>query len=116
TRLHAEPLQHVREAADLAVERMVSEHALLARLADPDERRLVAPRSVEVTVEAVVGDVELPAHEPLRERRLPVEHAVELLRPAEPGGHLAPEAVGILDRPLIERVVARTIRDVRVRR
>src|SRR5207253_4666475 len=89
----AEALQGVREAADLAVEAVIREHAPLARLALPDEGRLVAPRAGQVAVEAVVGDVELAADEPLRERRLPVEDALEGRHPAQQSGHLAPEAL-----------------------
>jgi hypothetical protein len=84
------PLQHVREAADIAVQLLVGERALIARLAFPEDRRLVAVRAGEMPVEAVFGNVELPAHEPLREWRLPLHHLAprrlpgELLRLARP--------------------------------
>ena len=51
--LHAEALQGVREAVHLAVEPAVGVGVLLAVLADPDERRLVAPVAVDVAVDAV---------------------------------------------------------------
>jgi hypothetical protein len=73
----AERGERVREPAHLGVQLSVGERALVAGLALPDDRGLVAaPRvlALEMAVETVVRDVELPAHEPLRERRLPVEH------------------------------------------
>src|SRR5262249_48755806 len=56
-------------------------------------------------IEAVVRDVRLPADEPLRERRLPLER---LLPRAEPGAVLArnpcPEALGALGaEPAVRR-------------
>jgi hypothetical protein len=69
----AETFQDVREPADFAMELAVGEHALVAGLPLPDDRRLVAPRAVQVTVETVDRDVELPPDEPLRFGRLPVE-------------------------------------------
>ena len=66
----------------------------------PDDRGLVAPPGVlalQVSVEAVVGDVQLAADEPLRSRGLPLQH---LLPGGEPAdvllGHLGPEAFGLL--------------------
>jgi hypothetical protein len=53
---------------------------------------------LDVPVDAVVGDVELAADEPLRERRVgPVEDLGPLLRPGQPLGLLGPEGrpVGI---------------------
>ena len=73
-RLHAERLQDVGELADLAVEIEVGQRAAVARLAFPDDRGLVAPRAAHVAVDAVDAGVERAADEPLRVRRLPLEH------------------------------------------
>ena len=55
----------------------VGDVALLALLAPPVEGDAVAAAGLHVAVEAVVGDVQLAAHEPLGERRVrPVEHLV----------------------------------------
>ena len=69
--LDAQPLEHVRELADFAVELPVGEHARVAGLALPDDARPCcgAAPSLEVAVEAVVRGVELAADEPFRERR-----------------------------------------------
>ena len=72
--LHAERLQHVGELADLAVEIEVGERAAVAGLAFPDERGLVAPRTANVTIDAVDARVDRAADEPLGVRRLPLEH------------------------------------------
>ena len=75
----------------------VGDGAGVARLALPVERDLVAVPVLDVPVDAVVGDVQLAADEPLGERRLPVEHLVPLLVPVQPVGLLGPErlAVGV---------------------
>src|SRR5262249_48377032 len=82
------------------------------RLSLPDERRLVAPRSGEMPIEAVVADVEPAADEPLGHGGLPVEDAVPRGEPAQPLGLLAPEAVRIVDGAPIELIVAGTAPDV----
>src|SRR5947209_3903424 len=76
--LDARALQNVCEARHLSVELSVSQRPLLARLALPDDGRLVAPPGRQMPVEAVVRDVNSPAHEPLRVRRLPLQNGVPL--------------------------------------
>jgi hypothetical protein len=92
---------------DLAVEVLVRDVLLLAVRALPQEGRLVLPL-VEVAVDTVVRGVELPADEPLEERRVrPVEHLVPVLVPVE--------QVGVLLEPLGELpdlVVDRRVRGV----
>ena len=95
---------------DLALQVRVGDRAPLVRgLALPVERDLVAAPGLDVPVDAVVGDVELAAEEPLRVRRLPL---VELRERLEPGDALArlalPERLEVL-------VVDRRLR-VRLRR
>ena len=70
----AERLEHVGELADLAIELPVGDGAAIAGLAFPDDRGLVAPPAADVPVQAVDAGVQLAADEPLRVRRLPVEH------------------------------------------
>ncbi len=71
----AQRFQRVGKAIHFALEHAERQHARIARLAFPDDRRLVAPRRMRVPVHAVVGDVELAAHEPLGPRRVPLQHA-----------------------------------------
>src|SRR5262249_15457904 len=101
--LHSEFTQDVSELADLAVEVAVRQRPLVARLALPDERRLVAARSREVAVHAVDGGVELAAHEPLGLRRLPVENLLPGPLPLELFGEVLPEPLGIALRFAVDR-------------
>ena len=55
----------------------------VARLALPVVGDLVAAAGLDVAVEAVVGDVELAADEPLGERQVPLEDRVPRLVPVE---------------------------------
>src|SRR5262249_19646399 len=102
------------KASHLAMKRLVGEDTRFALgLADPDQRRLVASRTLEVTIETVVGDVQRAADEPLRERRLPVEHALPARAPAQLSGHVGPESFWIVERAAVQRVVGCTARNAR---
>ncbi len=79
--LDAEGAQHVGEPAHLVVQLGVGDRAGVAGLALPVVGDLVAEPGVEVAVEAVVGDVELPAHEPLGEGQVPDQRLVEVPEP-----------------------------------
>ena len=74
----------------------VGERAGVARLALPVVRDPVAPARLDVAVEAVVGDVERAADEPLGEGQVPLERGVEVLEPADaargPGGPRTPRS------------------------
>ena len=105
-------LQRVGELLDVAVQVRVRDVALLALLAAPVERDAVAVAGLHVAVEAVVGDVELAADEPLGERRVGlVEHLVPLLGPVQRLGLLGPErprvaaAFSWIDSSEIDRVL-----------
>ena len=91
--LHAEILQRAGEALDLGEQLGVGDVALGAVLAAPVKRDALAPPRLDVPVEAVVGDVQRAAGEPLVERRIGVvEHRVPLLKPVQPLGLLDPPA------------------------
>ena len=96
--IDAEPSQGVGEAVHLAVEAVVGVGDLFAVLADPDQRRLVAPVGVHVAVDAVGGGVQLPAEEPLVVRQLEAAHGVERLDPVDELGALGPEDLGVVGR------------------
>ena len=83
--------QRVRGPADLALQVGVGDVAGVALgLADPVDRDPVAVARVDVAVHAVHRDVELAADEPLRVRRLPVEHLGPVLSPSAARGPGAP--------------------------
>ena len=92
----AQLLQRVGRLADLAEEVAEGQRPGVARLADPVVGDLVAEAVLDVPVDAVVGDVQLAAGEPLRERQLPFERLVEGLRPVDPlAGALRPERLEV---------------------
>ena len=101
--LDAVLLEHVGEAADLVVERLVRVDLAAALVGLPDDGGLVAAPVGQVTVEAVVGDVGLAADEPLDLGRLelPLEDLVprlvpvdELARPCRPRSPRDPRRSG----------------------
>src|SRR3712207_8389153 len=54
-----------------------------SRLADPVIGALVAQPALDVAVDAVVGQVDLPADEPLCEGRIPLQRRLERLEPSQ---------------------------------
>jgi hypothetical protein len=61
-----------------------------------------------MAVEAVLGDVQAPTDEPLRERSLPFEGLFEGLAPLKEGFCLLrPEAIRSIDRLCVEPTVSR---------
>ena len=88
--------ERVGGAVHVALQVAVGQGAGVAGLADPVVRDLVAEAPLDVPVHAVVGNVELTAHEPLRERHVPLERHAERGEPAEPLARLArPERLEI---------------------
>src|SRR5262245_40509019 len=70
--LDAQRLQRVREFADLLMELLVSERTSIARFSLPDDGGFVLAPRRKVTVEAVIGNVDLPSDEPFSERLVPL--------------------------------------------
>src|SRR5579862_3475956 len=98
-------LQHVRELAHLAVELLIRQHPFFPRLAFPDDRSLVPSRPCQVPVKAVFRSIQLPAYEPLREGRLPIEHARPRLLPGQLLRLRRPEFLGLVDRLLVTALI-----------
>jgi hypothetical protein len=98
--LDAELLQAVREANDLRLEVGEGELApVVDRLAFPVVGDLAAVPRLDVAVDAVEADVELPAEVPLRVRRIPLQE----LRPGlEPGDALSLPCPQLLEPELVE--------------
>jgi hypothetical protein len=93
---NAKRLQHVCELANLAVQIEVRQRPPLARLAFPDERRLVAARPAHVSIDAVDARVNRSADEPLRMRRRPLEHLRPRREPFELRCERCPERFRVL--------------------
>jgi len=67
------------------VEFLVGDDALVAGFAFEDDGGFILAGGFGVALDAIVGDVELAAGEPLDEGRLPVERLVEGFEPVEFG-------------------------------
>src|SRR6266566_8557842 len=74
-------LQHVGETADFAMQLLISESAFLARFAFPNDGSFISSRTVKMTIKTVFRKIELPADEPFRERRFPLEYFFPRLSP-----------------------------------
>src|SRR5207344_1410532 len=94
-------LEAVRYPDDLVEELRIRDRlALVDRLALPVERDLVTESRIDVTIETVVGDVELASDVPLRVREVPFQERRERLEPGDPLAALAlPE---LLERDLVD--------------
>src|SRR5207247_1333380 len=93
--LDSELLQGIGGLADLSQEVGVRQRLRVARLADPVVCDLVAAARLDLLVQTLVGDIQLAADEPLREREVPLEGGLERLRPGDP---FAPQALPERDR------------------
>ena len=77
----------------------------VARLALPVVGDLVAAPGFNMAVEAVIGDVELTAVEPLGERRVPFQDGVPLPIPAQRFRLLGPECLEVGIGALVQRAI-----------
>ena len=91
---HTDALQTVGEATDLHEQLAVRDPPLVAGLALPEIGYPVGV-GIEVTVEAVVGDVQSATHEPLHPGRIPIQHLRPAARPIESLRLLGPETLQI---------------------
>ena len=66
--LAAIALKDVREDTDLAMKLLISEDSPIAGLAFPNDGSLVAPRTREMTIQAILRDVKLRPDKPLGKR------------------------------------------------
>src|SRR5947209_11245058 len=67
-------LKNIGEFLNLPKQLLVGEDANFSWFAFPHQSCLVFSPSLHVAVETVIGEIELPAHEPLRPGRLPFEN------------------------------------------
>ena len=93
--LHAQRLQAIGEAADIAIQLAIGDDALGAVFAQPDEGGAVGVLRVGVAIERVNGDVGARAGKPLVMDPVPLENLVPWLGPDELLGSFGPESVRI---------------------
>ena len=71
-----------------------------------DTRALVASASLDLHIQAVVGQVQLSSHEPLGKRRIPVEHTIPSAKPVQASGLLRPISLRIGLRAVAQGLIA----------
>src|SRR5215470_779125 len=107
-------LQDVRELLYFLPKLLVGVSANFSGFALPDDGRFVLAPGLYVTVEAVVGKIDLTPREPLRPGRIPLEHPIPLLEPVQLLGNSSPEFFGLLDGLFVEVLVLFERFDVRL--
>ena len=106
--LRAVAQQHICKPAHLAMELCVGERALFPRrFALPDDGGLVLPRCAEMPVEAVFGDIDFSADEPLCIRAFPLEYVGPFFLPDEFLGLACEKLFGLFHALLPHRLVLR---------
>ena len=93
----------------------VGDGARVARFTFPVVGDPIAASGVDVPVKAVDGDVGLAVHKPLNERRRAFLQFRPWLEPSEPVGHLAPEALGVLQAAPVKLLIGLERRHARGR-
>ena len=102
----AHVFKNVREAAHMEMQLFISDRADITGFTFENQRSLVLSGGAEVAVEAVFGNVEFAADEPLRVRWLPIEDFLEWLAPDELlGGLSAPEFFWGVDRLRVQPLI-----------
>src|SRR5262249_42036661 len=103
--LYTELPKNVRKAANLVMQHLVTQCTNFSRFALPDDRHLILPAAGQMTVDAVVGDVCFSAHEPLRERDLPMKGFLPGFEPVQVRSDFGPESLGIARGTFRNRIV-----------
>src|SRR5438034_11742607 len=76
-------LQDIREAANFAMQLLISKSALVAGFAFPDTCGFVPALPSQMPIQAVFRYVEFASDEPLREGRFPFEHRFPFCAPQQ---------------------------------
>src|SRR5882724_3724686 len=91
---------------------LVGERALVARFSLPDNCCLVSPKAfgAQMPIQTILRDIEFPAHEPLRERRLPLENFFPRRAPDQLARFARPEFCRLPDRfPVHPPILTKTL-------
>ena len=101
----AQRLQPVGHPVDLLRQPRVGIDLFRAVLAQPDERRLVAPPRRQMPIQRIVGDIRLPADKPPEIRIIPLKHGIPPPEPVQILRRLRPEPLRIRHRPPIDALI-----------
>src|SRR5262245_25661722 len=99
------PFEHIRKAADFSMQLLIGERALVAGLALPNYCRFVPTRPLEVTVQAILRNIESSADEPFREWGFPFDDLLPRPAPDQFLGFTRPEPSRLPDRFSIHSAV-----------
>src|SRR5207245_8884435 len=94
----AQGLQNFGKLLHFQMQFLISEDPHFSRLALPDQSSFVLARRLHVAVEAVIGEIDLAADEPLRPGIVPFQYLVPLLEPVQLHADPTPEFFGLLNR------------------
>src|SRR5439155_19786983 len=109
-------LQNVREAANLAMQLLISQCPFLARLPFPQNGGLVAAVGCQMSIQAVLGKGEFSANKPFRKRRFPFQDFSPSLLPGKFLCVARPEFVRLPDRLAIHASILREVFNTRLPR
>src|SRR5689334_281245 len=107
-------LKNIGEAANFAMQLLVSKSAFLARLAFPNNSRFVSSWTGKMTIQAVFREIQLTANKPFCKGCFPIEHSLPRLMPNEFPGFTCPKSVGAANRFAIHFSVLREGFDPRI--
>ncbi len=114
--LHPQRLQHIRKPLHLPMQLPIGHPPHFARLSLPQQRHLILPRAHRMTVHAVVRQIQLAPHKPLRMRPTPVDHLVPLLEPLNLPRRFPPEPRRVVHAVRIDPLILRLAANPRLRR
>src|SRR5205085_21535 len=107
-------LQNVREPANFAMQLLIGQRAFLSRLPFPQNCRLIAAVGGKVSIQTILGKIDLSADEPFRKWGLPFQNFPPRSLPGKLLRLPRPEFVRLLDRLAIHSLVLREVLDLRL--
>ena len=97
----SQALQDIGEFGNLVLEFGIGDMTLFIRIvAHPQKGGFVTHPSLDVTVDAVVGDIDLATFEPLDRNGVRIKRIdfVPFFKPGESSRILSPKAIGVIER------------------
>ena len=104
--LNATRLQHIGELLHLAVKLLISKSPDLPRFAFPHDRGLVLARSLDMPIQAVIGNIGLATNKPLGPGSIPLQNPVPRLKPVQFARDFAPKLLRVLYRFAVKAFVS----------
>ena len=112
TFFHAKRFQDVGELLYFEMQLLIGEGANFAGFTLPNDRGLVFAVGGDVTIKAVVGEIDLAAHEPFGPGAIPLEDLIPLFEPVELAVDARPKLVWVVYGFLVQALVIAETLDV----